>query len=79
MNRRLCTDRYGTCEEDYCNCHSEEIKAEVEIDLAKAEWETAMENLRKASDRLFASQCQKLEAVARLKPLLDEIINKITK
>ena len=76
MNRRICTDRYGTCEDgERCDCHSEEIKAEVELELAINDYNLSLLNLRNAVEKLGESNKLKLEAIEKVKPFLTELEN----
>ena len=74
MNRRYC---YGMdCEEDNCRCHDEEIKQEVEMEMAIADYVSSLKGLKEAIQRLQNSNKVKLDAIEKVNPFLSEIINK---
>jgi hypothetical protein len=69
MNRHICTDKYGTCEPyERCDCHKEEIEAEIEF-------EEALKGLKVAIEKLGESNKAKLEAIAKVKPFLTDLEN----
>lgn len=73
MNRNICTDKFGSCDEERCDCHSEEIKLEVELELAMNDYKLSLMNLKTAIENLGESNSQKLEAIAKVEPFLTEI------
>jgi hypothetical protein len=75
MNRNICTNKFGNCDEDRCECHSEEIKAEVELELAINDYNLSLLNLKDAIEKLGESNTQKLEAIEKVKPFLTELEN----
>lgn len=79
MNRNICTDKYGTCEDgEKCDCHSEEIKAEIEMERAVIDYHISLRDLKSALENLGRSNKAKLEAIEKIKPFLEEL-NNLTK
>ena len=75
MNRNICINKDGLCDDEQCCCHSEEIKAEVELELAINDYNLSLLNLKNAVEKLGESNKQKLEAIEKVKPFLTELEN----
>ena len=74
--KNLCTNKDGLCDDEQCRCHNEEIKQDVEIDMAIADYNSALNGLKEVIQRLQNSNKAKLDAIEKLNPFLSEIIDK---